>query len=125
MEISSKTKMRGSIEAIRDKDEETKRELEIATAELQSKITKVQNEAMGQVSKYKEEKEKLEERMQEYSKSTREEAERARAEYIQQMANLQAQLEKATSASASERDDLIRRISELESRGSGGGCYVM
>jgi len=117
--------MRGWIEAIRDKDEETKRELEIATAELQSKITKVQNEAMGQVSKYKEEKEKLEERMQEYSKSTREEAERARAEYIQQMANLQAQLEKATSASASERDDLIRRISELESRGSGGGCYVM
>lgn len=125
MEISSKTETRNWIEAIRDKDEETKRELEIATAELQSKITKVQNEAMGQVSKYREEKEKLEERMEEYSKSTREEAERARAEYIQQMANLQVQLEKATSASASERDDLVRRIRELESRSSGGGCYVM
>jgi predicted RNase H-like nuclease (RuvC/YqgF family) len=98
-----------------------KRELETATAELQSKIEKVQNEAMGQVSKYKEEKEKLEE----YSRSTREEAEKARAEHAQQMANLQAHLEKATSASASERDDLKRRISELESRPSGGGCYVM
>jgi len=125
MEISSKTEMRGWIEAIRDKDEQTKRELEIATAELQSKITNVQNEAMGQVSKYKEEKERLEERMQEYSESTREEAERARAEYIQQMANLQAQLDKASSASAAEKDDLIRRISELERRPSGGGCYVM
>lgn len=80
---------------------------------------------MGQVSKYKEEKEKLEERMQEYSKYTREEAERARAEYAQQMANLQTQLEKATSASANERDDLMRRISELESRRSGGSCLGM
>jgi hypothetical protein len=63
--------------------------------------------------------------MEAYSKSTREEAERARAEYVMQMANLQAQLDKASSASASERDDLVRRIRELESRPSGGGCYVM
>ena len=99
--------------------------MEIATAELQSKITQVETEATGQVSKYKEEKEKLEERMQAFSKSTQEEAERARAEYASQMANLQGQLDKAASASATERDDLTRRIHELESRPSGGGCYVM
>lgn len=63
--------------------------------------------------------------MQAFSKSTRDEAEKARAEYVRQMTNLQAQLDKASSASASERDDLIRRIRELESRPSGGGCYVM
>jgi len=80
---------------------------------------------MGQVSKYKEEKEKLEERMQAFSKSTEEQAERARAEYTHQVASLQAQLDKASSASATERDEMTRRIHELESRPSGGGCYVM
>lgn len=63
--------------------------------------------------------------MQAFSKSTQEEAEKARAEYARQMANLQAQLNKASSASTAERGDLMCRIRELESRGSGGGCLVM
>lgn len=57
MDISSQTEGRDWIEAIHEK---TKREVESTTAGLRSKITKVQNNAKGQVSKYKEEKEKSE-----------------------------------------------------------------
>lgn len=91
--------------------------------ELKSKITKVQDEARGQVSKYEEEKKRLEQRMQAFLEATLEEAERARVEYMKQMANLQAQLNETSWTSASERDDLIRRIRELERRPR--GCYVM
>lgn len=61
MDISSQTEGRDWIEAIHEK---TKREVESTTAGLRSKITEVQNNAKGQVSKYKEEKEKSEKWMQ-------------------------------------------------------------
>ena len=80
---------------------------------------------MGQVSKYKEEKEKLEERMQAAFSKSAEEAGKASAEHVRQMANLQDQFNKASSDSAAERADLMRRIHNLESRDSGGGCLVM
>jgi len=95
--------------------------LENETAKLQTEMTRIQDDAQKLASKYSEEKEGLEKRMQELSQLACEEAERASAEYRRQMSALQTQLETTSSTSAAERAELIRRIDELQNRGSHGG----
>jgi len=95
--------------------------LEIETAKLQTEMTRIQDDAQKLASKYSEEKEGLEKRMQELSQSAREEAQRASAEYSRQMSALQIQLETTSSTSAAERAELVRKIDELKNRGSDRG----
>lgn len=101
--------------------------MEIETTKLQAEMTRIQNDAQKLASKYSEEKEGLEKRMQELSQSAREEVERASAEYRRQMSALQTQLDTTSSTSAAERAELIRRIDELQNRRShgGGGFFGM
>ena len=95
--------------------------MEIETAKLQAEMTRIQNDAQKLASKYSEEKEGLEKRMQELSKSARDEAEKAGVEYRRQMSDLQNQLDETSSTSAAERAELIRRIDELRNGRSQGG----
>lgn len=97
-------------EAILEKDEETRRELEIATRRLDEEMARVQKDSQKLASEYTEEKKKLEKRMQELKEAAREEAERRDAEYSAQMENLRAQLEQ----NSDDRADLMRRIEELQ-----------
>ena len=97
--------------------------MEIETTKLHAEMTRVQNDAQKLVSEYSEEKGRLEKRMQELSESAREESERVNADYRRQMSALQAHLDKASSASAAERAELIRRIDELQNRAPHGGAF--
>ncbi|KDR76132.1 hypothetical protein GALMADRAFT_96589 [Galerina marginata CBS 339.88] len=116
-------------EAIRTKDEETKRELEIETKKLQAEMNRVQTDAQKLASEYNEEKSKMEKRMQELSESARLDNERVTAEYNRQIGELRTQLDQTSSASVQERADLVHQIEELRRRqqsgSSGGGFFSM
>jgi hypothetical protein len=117
-------------EAIRMKDEETKRELEIETRKLQNEVSRVQTDAQKLVSEYSEEKIRLEKRMQELAESSRQEAARAREDYNRQMLALQNRLDETSASSSAERSNLLRQMEELGRfgnlrSGGGGGLFVM
>ncbi|PPQ95244.1 hypothetical protein CVT26_014935 [Gymnopilus dilepis] len=114
-------------EAIRTKDEETRRELEVETRKLQAEMNRVQNDAQRLVSEYSEEKRRMEERMAQLSEAARQEQERVNAEYNRQMTALRAQLEHSSSASMAERREFNRQIEDLRrSRGRNrGGFFAM
>ncbi|KAF8972235.1 P-loop containing nucleoside triphosphate hydrolase protein [Flammula alnicola] len=114
-------------EAIRTKDEETKRELEVETRKLQTEMNRVQTDAQKLASEYNEEKGRLERRMQELSEAARQESERATAEYNRQLSALREQLDRTSSDSAAERSNLLRQMDELRRRShrGGGGFFAM
>ncbi|PPQ81007.1 hypothetical protein CVT25_014515 [Psilocybe cyanescens] len=113
-------------EAIRTKDEETRRELEIETKKLQTEMNRVENESKKLASEYNAEKSRMEQRMQEISESSRKENERAAAEYNQQLSGLQAQLSRTSSDAVQQRAELESRIEALQQshHNNGGGFFA-
>ncbi|KAJ3516875.1 hypothetical protein NLJ89_g862 [Agrocybe chaxingu] len=67
----------GMEEAIRTKDEETRRELEIETKKLQTEMNRVQSDATSLVSQYKAEKEQMETRMRQFIEQSQVNAQQA------------------------------------------------
>lgn len=119
---------RKRIEAIRTKDEETRKELEQETRKLQLEMTRVQNDSQKLASDYNEEKERLERRMQELSVSARQETERQAAEYQRQIQELQHRLSQTVTVSAVEKNDIMRQLADLQRRREQGireGLFVM
>lgn len=107
-------------QAIKDKDEETRRELEIETKRMQKEIERFQNDSGRLESDYKREKERLEARMEQMESEARKEADRVAAQYQRQVEELRHALE--TNAAATEREkaqmrDQIHDLSGKMSRG--------
>ena len=102
-------------QAIKDKDEETRRELEIETKRMQREISRFQTDAKRLESDYKQEKERLEERLGEMESKARQEANRVAAEYQQQIDELRDALRSNGEASEREKAQMLEKINELSS----------
>ena len=103
-------------QAIRDKDEETRRELEIETRKMQREIARFENDAKRLASDYKKEKEKLETRLEDMEAESRREADRIAAQYQRQIDELRDSLRANTAASEREKEQMLQQINELSRR---------
>jgi len=111
-------------QAIRDKDEETRRELEIETKRMQKEIARFENDAKRLESDYKSEKERLETRLTTMEEEAREETNRVTMQYQRQIDEMRDALQ--TNAAASEREkaqmrEQIDQLSRMRDRSQGGG----
>ncbi|CAA7269626.1 unnamed protein product [Cyclocybe aegerita] len=104
-------------EAIRTKDEETKRELEIETKKLQAEMNRVQSDAAGLVSQYKAEKEQMETRMHQFIEQSQLNTQQAAQKHNEQMEVLQKHLNDTTSNSAAQISALKFRLVEVQRAG--------
>ncbi|KAJ6532001.1 P-loop containing nucleoside triphosphate hydrolase protein [Mycena capillaripes] len=100
-------------EAIRAKDEETRKELEIETRKLQAEMTRVQNDSQKLASDYTEQKVQLEKRMADMTEAAKLEAERTEQKYRREMQELEDRLRQSNNTSNSE-EDIRRQLSELQ-----------
>ncbi|KAF8896190.1 hypothetical protein BD779DRAFT_1494454 [Infundibulicybe gibba] len=113
-------------EAIRTKDEETRKELEIERQKLQTEMSRVQDQSQKLASDYNEEKAKLEKRLNELTEKARIEQEKTQAEYEAQLRALRQQLEQSVTSSAAEKNRIMEQISALQrGRGGVGGLFSM
>jgi len=115
-------------DAIRDRDEETRKELEVEYNKLHGDMVKVQTEARDLAMEYDRAKMRLEGQMQEMAQQARLEAERAAAEYQRRMEDYERRLRDAANSSDAEKADIMRQIGDLQrqlnERPSGGGCVI-
>jgi len=118
-------------QALKEKDEETRKELEQETRRISEQMDKMRMESEAMASKYSEERRRMEDTMQRMQEQARQERLRIHAEHVRQIDELKAELERNTSASAEEREEMLRRIHELECRWDyrpqprKGGCTVI
>jgi len=118
-------------QALREKDEETRKELEEETRKIKEQMDKMRVESNAMAAKYSEERRKMEDTMQRMQEQASQERLRVHAEHMKQIEELKAELERNTTATAEEREEMLRRIYELECRWdnrpqrSGGGCIVI
>lgn len=94
-------------EAVREQDEETRRELEIATGELYKTMHQVENDGQKLASNYSQVKKDMEVRTPKLGEHTHMEVEGKHAKYDQEMEYLRAKLE---TSQLSDRPDLLRKI---------------
>lgn len=103
-------------QAMKDKDEETRKELEIETRRMQMEIDRFQNDSERLESDYKKERERLEARMAQMESNAREEADRIASQYRQQIDELNHTLQTNAAATESERSQMSQQINELSRR---------
>jgi len=115
-------------EAIRAKDEETRRELEIETKKLQQEMERVQREATNLAENYNAEKARMEAHMREMSEAARRDAERALQQYKREMERLEGQLRNTEASVTRERSELEERLNRMRSEYANsrrGGLFSM
>ena len=119
-------------QALKEKDEETRKELEEETRRIREQMDKMRVDSEALASKYSEERRRMEDTMQRMQEQARQERLRIHAEHMRQIDELKTELERNTTASAEEREEMLRRIHELEcrwdsrpSQRSKGGCIVI
>ena len=95
-------------QAMRDKDEETRRELELEMKGMQKEIDRFLRDSERLASDYKKEKEMLEARM--------EQAERIATQYQRQIDDLRSQLQSNPGASDREKADMQDKIDDLTNK---------
>jgi chromosome segregation ATPase len=100
-------------QAMDDKEEETRRRLEIEIQRMQEEIARFANDAERLTSDYESEKHRLEARLTEVEGETMREAERAAAQYQKQIDELRNTLESSTAASEREKTQMRERINQL------------
>ncbi|KAF9781266.1 hypothetical protein BJ322DRAFT_265286 [Thelephora terrestris] len=105
-------------QAIKDENEETKRELETETKRVQREIERFQNDARRLESDYKSEKGKLESRLVQMELEAREEADRIAAECQRQVDELRSALQSSAEASEREKAEMLEQIDQLSRRGA-------
>lgn len=118
------------MQALKDKDEETRQELEAETRKLQEQMNKVRLDSESMASNYQEEKRRLEEAVKQMQDQARREREQAEAQYRQQMEDLNKRMQEVANSSAAEREAMQQRISQLQHQWDnrprrGGGCLIM
>jgi chromosome segregation ATPase len=99
--------------AAKNKDEETRRELEDECRKLVAKMEQVQNDSQRLESDYRAEKTRLEQKIQDA-------AERTRRTLAKESRKYQDQIQAVKNESAAERADMMRRLDEYKRRGRGG-----
>jgi predicted RNase H-like nuclease (RuvC/YqgF family) len=118
------------MKALKEKDEETRQELEAETRKLQEQMNKMRSDSDSMASNYLEEKKKLEEVMKEVQEQARKDREKSEAAYRQQMDDLNRRLQETANSSAAEREAMQQRIGQLQHQWDtrpkgGGGCLIM
>ncbi|KAK7033301.1 GTP-binding protein A [Favolaschia claudopus] len=103
-------------EAIRAKDEETKKELDFETSKLQAEIARIQEECRRLASEYAEQKEALEQRVAEVMAAARKDAEIVEENHRRQLQELEDRLHQTAMTSSSEKEEIQRKLSELQRR---------
>lgn len=106
--------------ALDAKDEETRKELEEVRSQLTTSMQKVEHDRERLSSEYAAEKQRADEQMAELRMQLQAQEE-ARAERQAQIERLEKLLQESMQKSTAEREDLMRQINELRSRGDGGG----
>jgi chromosome segregation ATPase len=101
-------------EAIREKDEETRKELELETRKLQAEMARVQNDSNKLASDYTQQKAELEKRMADVAEAARKETEAAEENHRRQIQELEDRLHHSSVASNSEKEDIQRKLSDLQ-----------
>ena len=102
------------MQALRDKDVESRQELEEETRKLQAQIDKAKRDSVSMASRYEEEKRKMEEMIRQAQEQARQEMERAEAAHKQQIDELNRQFEANTNATAAERQAMQQRIDQMQ-----------
>ena len=125
-----KTVQEEMLQALKDKDEETRKELEGETRKLQEQMNRMKTDSDGMASNYQQEKKRMEEVVKEMQEKARQEREQAEAAYRQQMDDLNNRLQESSNASAAERKAMEERIGQLQHQWDnrprgGGGCLIM
>ena len=108
---------KGVMQALREKDEETKQELEEQARTLQEQMVKIEKESREMAANYAAEKERMEAKMREIEEEAKKERERVEAEYKQRLADLDRRLQDADNASAADRarlEEMRRYQAELK-----------
>ena len=106
------------MQALKERDEETRQELEEETRRLQEQMEKIEKSSREMASNYAAEKERTEVRIREVEQEAKE-RERAEAEYKHQLADLDRRLQDADGASAADRarvEEIRRYQLELKVR---------
>lgn len=119
-------------QALKEKDEETRKELEGETRRIKEQMDRMRVESEKMAAKYNEERRRMEETVQRMQEQSHKERLRAHAEHMRQINELKAELERNVNASAEEREELLRRIHDLECKWNGpgpqpskGGCIII
>lgn len=125
-----KTVQEEMMQALKDKDEETRQELEAETRKLQEQMNKMRSDSQGMASNYQEEKRRLEESMKQMQEQARREREQAEEQYRKQMGDLDRRLQETANSTAAEREAMQERINQLQHQWDnrprgGGGCLIM
>ena len=110
-------------QAMKAKDEETRKELEIETKRMQKEIERFQNDSSRLETDYTKEKERLEARMTQMEEETRKETELRIAEYQRRIEEMQNALENNTTASERERAQMLEEINQMRRRNNGRGGF--
>ena len=107
------------MQALREKDEEMRRELEKQARGLRERMTKIAKQLEGMALNYMAEKKRVEARMKEIEQELREERERAEGECKRQLADLDRRLRDAGNASVADRarlEEITRHQAKLKVR---------
>lgn len=116
------------LQALNDKDEETRKELEGETRKLQAQMDKMKADSDNMASKYLEQKQKTDDAMKELQEKAERERKEAEAAHKAQLELLQQRLQETASNSSSEREEMMRRINELQQQWDNrpqGPCLIM
>ncbi|KAF8627072.1 hypothetical protein AX17_006411 [Amanita inopinata Kibby_2008] len=114
--------------AIKAKDEETRKELEIETKKLQEEMTRIQQESSSLSANFKKDKLEMEQRMKEIADRAQRDAEEAYKQHQKQMLALQEQLQQTETNMTTERNSLQQRLDRMRdeyNRGHSGGVFSM
>lgn len=119
-------------QALEEKDEWMRKELEEEGRKLKIQVDKMRMEMATMATKYDQERMKMEQTVQRMQEQALQDKQKAYEAHMKQIDELRAELERNTNASASEREELLRKIHELECRwnspprrGGGRGCIVI
>jgi len=104
------------MQALKEKDEETRQELEEETRKLEEQMEKIKKDSEGMASNYAAEKERMESKMEEMEQEAKRERQRAEAEYNRQIADLIHRLQEETNATTAERQRVMEEIMSLQNR---------
>ncbi|KAJ7476014.1 P-loop containing nucleoside triphosphate hydrolase protein [Mycena latifolia] len=103
-------------EAIRAKDEETRKELEFETKKLQAEMSRVQNDSQKLASDYTAQKAELEKRMAAVAEAAKRDAECAEENHRRQIQGLEERLRETAATTNAEKEDIKRQLSDLQRR---------
>lgn len=114
--------------ALKEKDEETRQELEDERCKQQEEMNRVVTNLVSLASNYMEEKKRMDEKKNEMQERARKERDRAEAAYRQEIDDLNRQFQELSSTSIAEREAMRGQIDQLQQKWDSrpqGGCLIV